>query len=145
MKKHLSNFLDYFYFYTNLGTFWHIFFKFKSKNGWFIEVLRYSKSAFQIHPLTVHFENRQKLVLNGGQKLKFLYKSMEYNPIMISWWSKVEKKNLAKWRFFDWEAAICNRQFSCEEKESLFLYVLATVFVLKEIICVSDLLRSEDA
>jgi hypothetical protein len=40
--------------------------------------------------LTVHFENREKLVLKGGPKLKFWYKSMEYNPIINSWWLKVQ-------------------------------------------------------
>jgi len=29
--------------------------------------------------LTVHSENREKLVLKGGPELKFWYKSMEYN------------------------------------------------------------------
>ena len=42
--------------------------------------------------MTVHFENREKLVLKGVPKLKFFDKSaMEYNPIINSWWLKVFK------------------------------------------------------
>ena len=80
----------------NVGTFWDLYIQVSDKICWFIELLRFSKSAFWINPLTVHFKDFKKLVQKRGQKLKFLYKSMYYSLINISWWIKVVEQYLVK-------------------------------------------------